>query len=383
MNKIERKTPSLRIKMKLIIFICFILASFDSTAQETKETNQVNATNQDNIPDNCHDLFKSVGIPKFPSTFGAGQTLIRDGACTVSLSFSVLESGLPSNIQIRSIEQRCSVFRASAIRALKESEFQKPATKRACEHTYKYQFDSEDNSKKNEALTKSKNLQPFEWNQDSCSCKGMLDTSKISAETALAFINRLETQREIQFIPWNKLDEYTKEELDDELSLYNDDSTKTLNKLESMKTPEIPELVQYKKDRIFEEKLFHFLYHSELQYLITGSNKHLERDLNGMSHLATCGSYSDKLHSDQSIQNALPEFIVEQCNNNVFPENCKLRFEHEAKDLKKSRINLLMLGWHSCVNDYYRDKISPNYDATFQAVNNYISETKCDCDDTD
>ncbi|MBK8186269.1 MAG: hypothetical protein IPK77_02895 [Cellvibrio sp.] len=227
------------------------------------------------------------------------------------------------------------------------------------------------------------NLQAFEWNQDSCYCKGKIDTSKISAETAILIINRLEAFQVNQGIPWSELHEYSQSELEDELTLYIEESDLMLKKLDSLELPAIPELIQYKKDRLFEEKLRYFLYVSELNYLITGSNKHLEKELENQSHLAACGDYSKKLLSAQSIQNATPAFVDELCNKNGDPASCKRRFEYDANVPTKAKTHLLKLGWHNCVNHYYRTIWSPNYDEAFKAVNHFILDTTCECDDAD
>lgn len=230
--------------------------------------------------------------------------------------------------------------------------------------------------------TSPTSFQPFEWNQDACYCKGKLDVSKLPAETATLIINGLESFQVTHSIPWTKLGEYSKNDLEEERDFYIDEHKTNIEKLQELKFPEIPTLLKYKQDRIFEEKIRYFLYISELNYLVTASSNHLEQELEGRSHLSQCNKYSNILSSDQNIRNALPSFIEERCMKNSDKKSCKSKMIRETTEIENAKIQVLMLGWHNCVNHFYREIQSPNHEEALKAVNQYTSNVTCECEES-
>lgn len=226
------------------------------------------------------------------------------------------------------------------------------------------------------------NIQPFEWNQGMCYCKGKLDVSKLPVESVNLIINGLADFEVTHSIPWSKLREYSKEELEKERDLYIADHNTNIEKLQALNFPQIPTLLKYKTDRIFEENLKYLLYISELNYLITNNNKHLEQELGDHNHLSQCSKYSEALNSDQSIKDALPSFAEEKCLKNSDRLACKSRLG-DIEDIKSAKINILMLGWHNCVNHFYRNIREPNYEEALKSVNQFISNKTCECEDAD
>lgn len=226
------------------------------------------------------------------------------------------------------------------------------------------------------------NLQPFEWNQDMCYCKGNLDASKLPAETATLIINRLENFKLNREIPLNKLIKYSKTTLEDERDLSINEYKTNIAKMEALNVPENPALLKYIKDRIFEEKIIHFLYISKINYLITASSKDLEQELEGRNHLNQCGKYSEILSSTEKIIDALPSFIEEQCINNSNEQTCTYNMFKRTAQIRNAKMEILTYGWQNCVNRFYREIQPPNYEEAFKAVKQYTSNLICECEDS-
>ena len=90
--------------------------------------------------ENCEGVIKRIGEPVFPTSLSAQHTVIKQGACSVELSFTVKESGDIDGIEVDFIEERCKPFVRSAISALSKSEFNKPKIEKYCYYTYTYEL---------------------------------------------------------------------------------------------------------------------------------------------------------------------------------------------------------------------------------------------------
>lgn len=226
-------------------------------------------------------------------------------------------------------------------------------------------------------------LKPFEWNHDACYCKAQLDTSKISPATLTLLLDELYPFRVKGEIAWTELHKLNQEQLEMERDRYLKEYDVSLNNYSSLKLPTSPVLNKYKNDLMLEAKLKKFLYIAELNYLITDSNKHLDGQLEDLGYASACGKYSQDLGSEQRIRNSSPAFIDNHCAKNVNPAECTMRLTQKASSLKDAKIMILMFGWHNCVNNYYRSKISPNQAEAYEAIKTYLQNIQCECEEAD
>jgi hypothetical protein len=119
--------------MKSILFIMFIFLTSDFlSAQEPIEKYEAIIVSQKDLSENCIGLYKSIANPTFPASVAAQHTLIRQGSCSVTVSFSLLTSGVVEDVEVSDGEERCKPFTRSSIEAVRKSLFHRPEINMHC-----------------------------------------------------------------------------------------------------------------------------------------------------------------------------------------------------------------------------------------------------------
>jgi hypothetical protein len=127
--------------MKSVPFTIFIfLASSFSSAQEPIKKNEAIIVSQKNLSENCIGLYKSIANSTFPASVAAQHTVIRQGSCSVTVSFSLLTSGVVEDVEVSDLEERCKPFTRSSIEAVRKSLFHWPEINMHCNYTYTYEL---------------------------------------------------------------------------------------------------------------------------------------------------------------------------------------------------------------------------------------------------
>lgn len=223
------------------------------------------------------------------------------------------------------------------------------------------------------------NLTALTWQTEICSCKGNVDTSQISIVNAHLFFNRFDSLHVKDRINWPDIYKYNHARLRKERSRYISEYDTKINKLYTIKLPKSPSVKKYMEEVIYEVKLEKFLYISELDYLLSGSNTHLMNKFNGYDHSLKCDKWSKNLESEKSVYEALPQFIEEKCRTNGNPNKCKARALARTSSINGAKIDLLMLGWHNCANRYYRKFTSSHFEDAYKEMKKYVKDLKCLC----
>lgn len=126
--------------MKLPL-LALVLAFPLVMAQAPLEEGEVVMINSKHPSEDCEGVMKRVGKPIFPTSTVAEHTLIRSGACSIELSYSLSEAGLIGDVETLASEDRCNIFVESAILALKRSSFNKQEMTKYCEYTYTFEME--------------------------------------------------------------------------------------------------------------------------------------------------------------------------------------------------------------------------------------------------
>lgn len=110
-------------------------------AQESVEEGEVIMISPIHPSEKCENIFKELTTPTIPTSLSARHTLIRQGACSVTLAFTVQENGKLESHEIDTVEERCKSFIHSAVTALKKSVFNKQEITKHCYYTYTYELE--------------------------------------------------------------------------------------------------------------------------------------------------------------------------------------------------------------------------------------------------
>ena len=124
-----------------ITFLVLLTSTFFVSAQEPIEDGEIVMINPKHPSEECENIFKNVAKPSFPTSLSAQHTVAKSGACSVTLSFTVLKSGRLKSYEIDTVEKRCKPFIRSSVIALKNSSFQEQDIVKHCYHTYTYEFE--------------------------------------------------------------------------------------------------------------------------------------------------------------------------------------------------------------------------------------------------
>lgn len=123
------------------IFVFLVLWASNLYAQEPVEEGEVTMINPKHPSTKCENFFKEMATPSFPTSLSAQHTVIKHGACSVTLAFTVKENGQLESHEIDSVGERCKQFIHSAVIALNKSTFNKQQITKHCYHTYTYEFE--------------------------------------------------------------------------------------------------------------------------------------------------------------------------------------------------------------------------------------------------
>lgn len=110
--------------MSRILLLTFLLAVTSAVASES-----------------CDHRIIEIEAPRFPTSLHAQHTVIREGACSVDLTFDLDKSGNPENIRYSVKEDRCSPFERSSVVALRAGKFSAGPALSNC--TYKFSYELE------------------------------------------------------------------------------------------------------------------------------------------------------------------------------------------------------------------------------------------------
>ena len=128
--------------MKSVVVTIFLVFSAGGLyAQELPEEGEVIMISPIHPSEKCENIFKELAAPSFPTSLSAQHTVIKQGACSVTLAFTVNKQGQLESNEIDTVEERCKPFIRSAIVALKKSDFNKSKITKHCYHTYTYELD--------------------------------------------------------------------------------------------------------------------------------------------------------------------------------------------------------------------------------------------------
>lgn len=218
------------------------------------------------------------------------------------------------------------------------------------------------------------------WNTEVCSCKALVNPKYISPETAAMFFNEFDIFRIHEVINWPDLHGSTNKQLEKEYLRYKGISEENIRKLSNLKFPNSKTLMKYQKDSVFGLQLSEYLYLTELNYLITGSAGHLKKYFLENIPSSQCDKWGDLLESEHLIYESLPGLRDTMCQNNGNPERCKESAIARTSDLRGAKIDLLLFGWHNCVNKFYRKDIIPLFKEAMESIKYYVKNIECACD---
>lgn len=91
----------------------------------------------------CDERIKKRKTPQFPSGTSAVHTLIRDGACTVAVAYSLTSDGKPTVVSSVAPETRCKAFEKSARKAVTSSSYTKGAVAQSCEWHFTFELETD------------------------------------------------------------------------------------------------------------------------------------------------------------------------------------------------------------------------------------------------
>ena len=91
--------------------------------------------------DNCSDRMVIEASLIYPRAHSGWEVLANGNVCTVYLSYSLSENGLPGEIRSYVEVEGCKMFSHSAEKALKRSIFGKGQFESGCEHEFNFKFE--------------------------------------------------------------------------------------------------------------------------------------------------------------------------------------------------------------------------------------------------
>ncbi|WP_143247618.1 hypothetical protein [Agaribacterium haliotis] len=127
--------------MKSVLIFLLLPVSMVLNAQEPLEEGEVIMINPKHPSEDCEGIFKEVSKPSLPASISAQHTIAKHGACSVTISFTVLKNGQLDSYEIDDVQERCKPFIDSSVIALKTSSFRKQDINKYCYHTYTYKFE--------------------------------------------------------------------------------------------------------------------------------------------------------------------------------------------------------------------------------------------------
>lgn len=217
---------------------------------------------------------------------------------------------------------------------------------------------------------------------DFCSCSAKVNPAYISEENVSLFYNEFSSFRTPMKIDWPKLYDATDEELRSEFNRYKKESTDKITKLSSLNLPDTPSLQKYRSAVIHGFRVNQFLYLSELDYLLTASTDSLRGSFPGQVPLPQCDKWTDALESNEKTYAILPELREQICKSNANLKRCKERsLAKTSQNDRGTKIEVLIFGWHNCLNGPYRDENTPDFDAALKGMGSYLKDIECNCDD--
>ena len=126
---------------RVIGLIIFAFFSGYLLAKEPELEDGLDVIVDDNSPDSCEGIFEERKIPGFPKSMPAQLTVMKHGACSVTLNFSVSKSGIVENIKVEEVEERCKPFIRSAVNDLARKTATEQEAVRDCRYTYTYKLE--------------------------------------------------------------------------------------------------------------------------------------------------------------------------------------------------------------------------------------------------
>lgn len=89
----------------------------------------------------CLDRIGELKAPLLPTSLQVQHTLVREGACTVEIEFSLSDEGEVLSAEPYVAEERCEGLHRSAIKALKNSQFNEGENIEGCIQNFTFRID--------------------------------------------------------------------------------------------------------------------------------------------------------------------------------------------------------------------------------------------------